>query len=195
MEKIKSYLLAGLITFIVIWFSVHSCQKQDIKQEARTVDSSSLFKQRIEAIQARGEAIKTKLHTDSLKTSLALQALKIENKNLRKKIKELRPDILVIADSMPIIRRWVDVGDSIDIVQTAEIDSLYKEKSRIWRSMNAIVFNRDEQIQLLTELVNHKEVISQDLRKKLRKERRKKTFFKVTTALGIVTALYLAIQD
>src|SRR6187551_3003566 len=98
MEKIKSYLLAGLITFIVIWFSIHSCQKQDIKTEVETFDSAILIKQQLAVIQAQGAKQLKQIKQDSLKTSLALQALKIENKNLRKKIKELRPDIVRIAD-------------------------------------------------------------------------------------------------
>src|SRR6478752_2914772 len=118
----------AIIAILIGALAITKCSKQKLKDEVKApFDSTAIFKSKLEAIQKQGEAIKTKLHTDSLKTSIALQALKIENKNLRKKIKELRPDIVRIADTIPILDTFIGLTDSLLAVQQSEIDTLRSE--------------------------------------------------------------------
>jgi len=193
-ERIKSIALLGLITFFVVYFSVNSCNRQAEKIESKTFDSTSIFKTKLEALQKQGETQAERLKSDSLKTSIALNALKRENKTLKKKLADMRPDITRIADSIPILDTFMGLTDSLDLVQEATIDTLENEKARIWKTMNGLVFNCKEQVQLLNELADHKEAVNNDLRKQVKRERRKKTMFKVISGFLVGVVVYLAVE-
>jgi len=195
MEGIKSAIILVLVTFLIIFFSVKSCQKSAEKVEVETFDSTIIIKQKLALIQAQGEKQLKQIKQDSLKTSIALQALKIENKNLRKKLADMRPDITRIADSIPVIEEWVSLSDSLDVVQEAELDTMRAEKIRTWKSFTSILENKDDQIKLYGNINTNITDINRYLSKQVRKERRRKTFWKVTTAISATAILYLAIHD
>ncbi len=195
-KRFKDFIMPVIIIGLIIALSVTKCQNQNLKDDVKApFDSTAIYKARLATLQAEAAKKVILSHLDSVRTAKELRAQSSEIKKLKKAIIPVRRSIQPLVDTVAIVAEYVVLTDSLISAIQAQNDTLSAEKTRIWRALSGINFNKDQQIQLLTELVNHKEVISQDLRKKLRKERRKKTFFKVTTALGIVGVLYMSVKD
>ncbi len=184
-----------IIAPLVIALCVTQCNRQAEKVEVRTFDSTAIFKSKLEAIQKQGAKQLTAARKDSIQAIKVIAGLQIENKILRQKLRPVRVEVEKIADTVAIVKRYLGIVDSLDRNQNEQIDSLTAQRNRIWGSLNQIVLNRNEQIQVLTELSDHQSVVNKDLRRQVRKERRRKTFFKITTGIAATLVLYLAIQD
>lgn len=145
-------------------------------------------------IQAQGEQQINKLKQDTAKTFIAIQALKHENKELRKRIVPVRKEVEQIADTVAIIKQYLGLTDSLDIVQEAEIDTLSAEKIRTWKSFNSILDNKDEQIKVALELNNHFDQLNQQLSKDVKYQRLRKNFWKYTAAVAVGGLIFSAVN-
>ena len=195
MEGIKSAIILVLVTFLIIFFSVRSCQKSAEKVEVSTVDSTGYFRDKLEAIQSRGESIKIAAHKDSIRTAKELQSLHSENKRLKRSLIPVRVEVEKIADTLAIVKQFLGLTDSLDNVQEAEADTLRAERIRNFKVFSNILSTKDEQQAIMRETISHLEALNKGLNKDLRRERRRKTFYKITTGIAATLVIYLAIQD
>jgi len=187
------YLPYLVIIGLVIALSVTQCSKQEIKTESHEAEYQAKINAKeaeLVTIQNREEELKKKLYTDSLKNSASLQSLKRENKALRKEIVTARANIQNVIDSIPEVDHFVDLTDSLDLIQEATIDTLQNQGARQWTAFNSVLSLEKEKNAVHKEINLHLESINSDLRKSVRKERNKKTFWKVATGIAVTGLIF-----
>ena len=188
----------AIIGVLIIALSVVTCSKQTIKEE----NHESELRQAIEVekrhsveLQNEGEALKQKIKQDSLKSKAVVIALESKIKVLTKEVKKSREIAQPEIDKSPALTEFVSDVDSLDIAQGAIIDSLKSYNVRQWRSFNSLLSIEQEKTQVQTELNSHFVDLNIQVSRQLKKERRKKTFFKITTGIIAGVLLYEVVTN
>jgi len=188
------YLPYLVIIGLVIALSVTQCQNQkhvsdiDVGELQRSVNAE---KKRVIDLSNSEQSLKRKIIEDSVKSSRVVVALKIENKNLRLEVKKAKNvHVTEIIDQNPDLDKFVDLQDSLIANLDATVDTLELQKVRTWKSFNQILSVSDEKFKASQQINLHLESINSDLRKSVRKERNKKTFWKVATGIAVTGLIF-----
>ena len=180
---------------LIIALCMVTCQKQKIKYEVKTVDSTGYFKTKMATIHARGEAIKIAAHKDSIRTAKELQSLQSENKRLKRSLIPVRVEVEKIADTLAIVKQFLGLTDSLDLIQEGELDTMRAERIRNFKVFSNILSTKDEQQAIMRETISHLEALNKGLSKDLRRERVKKTVWKVVSGVLVAVVVYVSVKD
>lgn len=183
MEGIKSGIIAGLVTFIVIFFSIRGCNRQEEKLESRTIDSTSIYKGRLAEIQAQGEARIKKWKSDSLEMKASAMVYKQAATKATKERDIARRNIQIIVDTIPEVKEFVRVDSLSDKLNRERIDALGLENVKITNDFLQIVHSRDEELKVSHEYTAHLQVVIVELKADLKRQIRRKFLWK---AIAIV---------
>lgn len=187
-----------IIVLLIAALSITQCSKQKFKavnHDSELIAAIGTEKKRIIDLENRGQQLIQKLKSDSLKNSASLRVLKRENKALRKEIVISRTNIQYVIDSIPAVDHFVDLTDSLDVIQEATIDSLENQGARQWTAFNSILSVEQEKFKASSELVKHFEEVNKDLEKRVKRERAKKTVWKIAAGLIGGALLYSSVSN
>lgn len=186
-----------IIIVLMVIISVNQCSKQSIKS-----DHEPELKQYIDAEKKRvidlfnqGEDLKRKLIDLSQKDSLSVMSLKLENKALRKEVSRSRVSIQYVIDSVPGVKKFVALTDSLDIIQEAMADTLESQKAIQWKSFNRILEISDQKFEASNKMAEDFEAMNKSLSKNIRKERTKKTVWKITAGILATAIIFQSVKS
>jgi heme exporter protein D len=124
-RPIIAVLILALLVMAFGW--LHSCEsKKDIVQQADVTQ----WRTRIERLQAdsiaaraRQDSILAKRSKDEANWKSRENGLKIENRNLDRKLAQARVTIAPVIDSMPQVKRYADLADSTIAARDSTINA------------------------------------------------------------------------
>ncbi len=177
---LKSVVILSLITFIIIFFSIRSCNKQEENFESKTIDSTSIYKGRLAEIQAQGEARIKKWKSDSLEMKASAMVYKQAATKAAKERDIARRNIQIVVDTIPEVKEFVRVDSLSDKLNRERIDALGLENVKITNDFLQIVHSRDEELKVSHEYTDHLQVVIVELKADLKREHRRKFFWKAT---------------
>jgi len=175
-----------IIIGLVIALSVSQCSRQKVQVESNDKVFEAVLKSdkaRINALEATSKALKLKLKEDSVKAIASQTKFVKEIKSLKVKLAYARTRVIPLLDSIPELDRFVDLSDSTISVQDARIDSLSAEKSEMWAKFNALIASAEEKNKVQIELNSHYQDLNKQLDKQIRRERTKKTAWKLVSGI------------
>lgn len=179
--------LVGLVVFLIL--SKEDSEKPaiikhetEIKQDTRRIDSLLL----------RQEELRLQLKTDSLKTIEAKKALKMRIATLEKKLSNVKQEVKPWLDSIPILKNYTDMQDSVISVQNSLIDSL-----ETWSSVERMKFRKlllasDEKFNAAIEINAHFRAIDQIRKKENRRLKKVNRLILVAVPVSFVAGVVLA---
>ncbi len=195
MEKIKTYIIAGLVLFLIVFFSVRSCQKQEIKQEVKTVDSTGFFKKQLATIQAQSEAKEKKWHEDSLKIKASEKRYERVAVKAQKERDVALEKIRDVADSMPEVKDFIEKDSVSDKIKTDRIREQEIEKVQITEDCRARLDAKDDEIKLTNDFKDYFKNQNVELRKDVKKQIRLKTVWKIVSGVLVAVIVYEVVTD
>ena len=184
-----------LIFPLIIALCVVTCQKQKIKYEVKTVDSTNYFKGKLNESLARGEVQRKDWQNDSLKMSERVERLNKTVSVVTKQRDEARKLVQEKINADPELKQFVHLDDSVDRLNLALIDTLTQDKREIIKSFSGMISTLEEQKQIMRETIDHLTALNKGLSKDLRRERRIKTVWKIVSGVLVAVVIYEAVQD
>lgn len=190
--KYLKFIPYAIIVILIIALCVSTCSKQEIKHD----NSEQVYREFINqkekelvVIQNREQELKEKLHTDSIKNKVSEIAFKREIKLLKFTVSELRKPVQQLIDSVPQLDAFVDAQDSLIHFQEGRIDTLTAQYYLRNIKMNGVITLTEAKFKASQEIRYNVEQLNFQLKKDVRKERRRKTAWKIAT--GILGALII----
>ena len=161
-----------------IGYQIHSAKKEQNNRLSDNLWFNHVIEQKRGEIRKADSVIRA---LDSLanvrraKDSLALNTLKTRNSNLSRKLADLRPEIQVIADTVPQLRRYLAVNDSLHQVKESTITHLELSHRAEIIDLSAIIDLKTKQIlneRAVSELLTDRNAtLEKDLAKSQRGKR------------------------
>lgn len=197
-QRVKSYILPAIIVILIIALSVTTCQKQKFKQIEHTSEyqrAISIEKARVVVLSNQAERLKADLYEQREKDSLSQIASNKEIRYWRGKAKATRVIVETVIADNPQLEEFVSNQDSLIATMDVFIDTLQDQKNNQWHDFNKLMAITDQKFKASQEINSHLETLNKDLSKRVRKERNKKTFFKIAAGLLAGAVLYQAIEN
>lgn len=187
-----------IIVGLIIALCVTQCSKQKVKldnHESELRQAIQVEKKRVIDLANREQTLIQKLNTDSVKSSRVVVALKIENKALRLEVKKAKTiRVVEIINENPELDKFIDLQDSLIANLDATVDTLELQKVRQWKSFSEILSVNDQKFAASQEINTHYVDLNESLYKSVRKERRRKTVWKIAAGILATGILYQSIQ-
>lgn len=189
LEKIKRYkklIMPIIIVGLVIALSVTQCQKQKLKHLDLTSQYQSAInieKARVVVLSNQAERLKADLYEQREKDSLSQISSNKEIRYWRGKAKATRVIVETVIKENPQLEEFVSAQDSLISKMDVFIDTLQDQKADQWRDFNTLLAITDQKFQASGEINKHLESINKDLHKRVRRERSKKTFYKIAAGV------------
>jgi hypothetical protein len=189
-----------LIIVCLIFFILWQRSQSKIQQLERSQDNK-LHQQRIEAKDTEIRTLAGQILTLTQKSgirraddSLALKRKETAIATLSHKLAEKRHPIQVMADTIQPLRDYLILSDSLLAAKDTLIHEMTLRHSAQVVELDRIIDLQTQQI--MAESVKTKlwEEVAVKTEKDYNKERRKKGFFKVTTAVAVGLCLFLAVK-
>lgn len=187
-----------IIVGLIIALSVTTCSKQKLVIDNHESELKANINQKeneLVAIQNRGEAKKFQWHKDSLEMKASENRFKQVAKKATKERDKARAKIQYLYDSIPEVKEFVDADSVSDQINLDRIREIGLEKISIVKSFDSMLSNKDEQLKVCGDLRLHVEQLNFQLKKDVRKERRRKTVWKVAASVLAVGILYQSINN
>jgi hypothetical protein len=185
----------ALIIVAMGFFIAWQCSSAKVQRLERSQDNK-LHQQRISQLQAESLkadslvlTIKERLSASRAKDSVQLAGLKQANSKLTRKLTDLRPPIVVMSDSVPLLKQFIQVTDSLLTQKDLIITHLEMSHSAEVVDLEAIIKAREDQILVEATKGHLWEEVAVKVEKEANQQRRRKGFWKVTSAVlagGIV---------
>jgi len=154
----------------------------EIKQDTRRIDSLLL----------RQEELRLQLREDSLKSIEAKKAFKMRIATLEKKLVVLRDEVKPILDSIPILKIYTDMQDSVISVQKNRINELEKGELRDQETFNSLLLASEEKFNASIEINSHYKKIDDIRKKDNRRLKKVNRLLLVAVPVGFVGGVLLA---
>jgi hypothetical protein len=191
---------AWLIIVALIFFILWQGSQSKIAQLER-MDGNRLAQQRIENLTrqaktagARADSLRASFNNRHTSDSLALSGLKMRNSTMSKKLAELRHPIVVMSDSVPLLKQFIQVTDSLLTQKDLIITHLELSHAAEVVDLEAIIKAREDQILVEATKGHLWEEVAVKTEKDYNKERRRKGFWKGCTAVAVGLCLFLAVK-
>jgi DNA-directed RNA polymerase beta subunit len=158
------FILIAVLLAVIVWLILTRPDTEkpaiikhetEIKQDTRRIDSLLL----------RQEELRLQLREDSLKSIEAKKAFKMRIATLEKKLAMVKTEVQPWLDSIPILKTYTDMQDSVISVQNSRIDSLETERSIERMKFKRLLLAGDEKFNAAIEINSHFKAID-DIRKK-----------------------------
>jgi hypothetical protein len=186
------------VFFMVLWFT-GSCDKPTTKPS-----DNELWRQKVTALTATIDekdsiiqAISQKRHIDSVKHLKVTTGLQMREKALVAKLKAANADIKEIADSLPKVKRYVELADSTIAVKDSlymnEVHHNFMNEKSYQKQIAEMGEKNVQQIQISNKLTTVVTDLEDKNFKLARKLERKKTGNRILLGIGGGLAAALAI--
>ncbi len=181
-----------IIIGLVIALSVTQCSKQKVvldNHEAELKEAINNEKARVIDLQNREQNLKHQLKQDSIKNKSSEISYKREIKALKFTVSELRKPVQQLIDSVPQLDAFVDAQDSVIHFQEGRIDTLTAQYYLRNLKLQGVITLTESKFEASQQINTHYQQLNESLYKQVRKERRKKTIWKIvagTLAAGII---------
>jgi len=189
MKRLTKVLVIVGIIGIVSAILISKCSRDRIPIGRKTIDSTSFYKGQISQIQAQGEAKLKRWRNDSLSMESEKQRYVKQITVVTKQRDRARQIAQHFIDSIPEVKQFVMLDDSVDQINLDRIQDLELDKIKITTSFFDILHSKDEEIKVSKELTVHLESTISELTRDLKKMGLKRTFWKwvaIITAAGLV---------
>jgi len=177
-------LLVGIIAYL-FWPAPKQTNPDIIKHETEI----SKERQLIDSLLLQEELLRLKLKEDSLKNVLRQAAYKREIQVLKKKLSETRPEVQPYLDSIPVLKQFVAIQDSIIHKQDSEIDNLNAENLAQRKHFESLLKVADEKFNAATEINDHFKAINDIQDRQNKKMRKINAILKVSIPAAFVVGL------
>lgn len=154
-------------------------------------DSIAIKRRQIDSLLLKGEQLRLRLESDSIKSIEAQKAFKMRVATLTQKLTEKRPEIEPLLDSIPKLAEFVLLQDSIIDVQAVRIDSLEAQKARQWKDFNKLLDVEQEKFQASSEINLHLTEIAEHYSEENKKLKRQNRILKVSVGVAFVSGILI----
>jgi len=194
-KKYFKFIPYAIIVALLIALSVTQCSKQKLKDQVTAPpDSTNYFNGKLASIQADGEALKQKWVKDSLEIKASEIKYKRVASKATKERDQARAKIQYLYDSIPEVKEFVQLDSVSDKINLDRIGELEFDQAKIISEFNERLSNKDDQIKLCGELTDHYVDVNQYLKKQVKKERRRKTIWKIAAGAFAAGLLYQSVN-
>ena len=184
-----------IIIVLIVIVSVQSCHKQTIKQSINIPDSTAYYKGKLLAKERESDRLKEKWSIDSLEMkSSEIEYKQLAAKNAKERDKA-RQNIQNIVNTVPEVKKFVEVDSLSDKATTDRVKELELEKVQMTTSFFDMLHAKDEELQVSKELIQHQGVVIVELNDEVKKQRRGKTTWKIITGLVGAVLLYEVVTN
>jgi len=194
-EPIAWLIIVALI-FFILWQ-----RSEGKRQQAERITDNRLHQQRISQLQAKSlkadslvSTIRSKVAKDRAKDSVVLKGLQMRNSTLTRKLTDLRPPVVVMSDSVPLLKQFIQVTDSLLTQKDQIITQLELSHSAEVVDLEAIIKAREDQILVEATKGHLWEEVAVKNERDYNKERRRKGFWKTSAAILAGGVLFLTIS-
>lgn len=201
MENIKRFgkiIPYIIIVLLVCMLGITQCQKHKARVINYDMDLKHAInreKARVIEMRNREVALIEKIKQDRLKNSASASTYKSQIKALKREIAKVRIVVDIIADTIPSLEVFLSLNDSLISAQEGRIDSLSLEKIRMYNNFNLLLTASNEKFKASNELVKHYEQLNKDLERRVRRERFRKTAWKVASGILAAGIIYQVINN
>ena len=191
-KGVKSYILPAIIVVLIIALSVTQCQKQKFKQIDHTSEyqrAISIEKAMVVVLSNQAERLMEELYEQHEKDSVSVIAYNKEISYWRGKAKSTRVIVKTVIAENPQLEEFVSNQDSLIETMDVFIDTLQDQKADQWQNFNRLLAVTDQKFQASQEINTNLEALNKDLNKRVKRERAKKSAWKIvagTLAAGII---------
>lgn len=198
MEKVKSYIIFGLITALVIILSVHRCSKQEAELSGITGQLESKInakEKELVSLRNDGEEKRIQWHKDSLEIIARSERFKQVATKATKERDIARAKIQEIVNTVPAVKEFVEKDSLSDQINIDRIRELGIENVSIQTSYESRLSKKDEQLKVMQGIIHDLEETNAILSKQVRKERNKKTFYKIVSGIAIGGLIFASFNN
>jgi len=195
-EPFAWLIIVGLI-FFILWQ-----RSEGKRQQMERSQDNKLHQQRISQLQAKSLkadslvlTIRSKVAKDRAKDSVVLKGLQMRNSTLTRKLTDLRPPVVVMSDSVPLLKQFIQVTDSLLTQKDLIITQLELSHAAEVVDLEAIIKAREDQILVEATKGHLWEEVAVKTEKDYNKERRKKGLWRTTAAILAGGVLFLTLQN
>jgi len=154
----------------------------EIKQDTRRIDSLLL----------RQEELRLQLREDSLKSIESKKAFKMRIATLEKKLAMVKTEVQPWLDSIPILKTYTDLQDSVISVQKNRINELENDVIKAQDTFNHLILASDEKFNAAIEINSHYRAIEQIRKKDNRRLKKANRLLLVAVPVAFVGGVLLA---
>jgi len=154
MVKKALLILIAVLLAVIVWLIL---SRPDTEKPAIIKHETGITKERatIDSLLLQEELLRLQLKEDSQKTKLRIAVLNGQIHGLKKELQQLRPEVQVYLDSIPVLNEFVGLQDSVISAQGSILDSL-----QTWQSIERMKFKRlllagDEKFNAAIEINSH----------------------------------------
>lgn len=193
MVKYFKFIPWVIIIVLLSVMSIYKCSR-DTHVE-KPFDSTSIFKARLAESIAREDEQKKEWKNDSIKMETRVQRLNKTVSVITKQRDHARKIAQIFIDSIPEVKQFVALDDSVDRINLAIIDTLKQDKREMGIDFRNMVLTKENQKKILHELVLHLEATNIELGKKVKRERLKKTFWQVAAGIAVTGLVFSSFNN
>lgn len=180
-----------IVIYILLLFIGHLCTRPEqkdpvIEKHYIEIDRGQ---HRVDSVAELLKASEKKRKVDSAKAVVREKAFVKKIASYEKKEVELRPEIEAMADSVPILKEYIAVRDSMNVEYKKRISELNVEKFELKHEFDLELKMHDGKFKAQEEMTEHFKEVADIYRKKYKKTKRANTWLKIgLVALAVVAA-------
>lgn len=198
-KKAIKYIVIVAALGILASAGISTCtRKVELKEagnEAVLKSEINRNKAELVVLQNREQTLKERVKQDSVKAIASQNAFKREISKLKIKLAQARQPVQVLIDSVPALDLFVDLQDSTIKLQGDRIDTLELQKLKLFKAFNNLILLSDEKYKIQLDLNKHHQNYVAQLKKQVKRERNKKTFWKITAMVLTGGVVYVSVKD
>lgn len=156
--------------------------ENEIKQDTRRIDSLLL----------RQEELRLQLRKDSIEMKSREKAHRIRVAALEKKLSVIKSEVQPLIDSIPILKTYTDLQDSVINVQKNRINELENGIIVNQETFNAMILASDEKFNASVEINSHMKAINEIRKKDNRRLKKANRLLMVAIPTAFVGGVVLA---
>ena len=193
-SKVTVVLLSA-ITFLTLWIVVAECSRPTPVDPLRIAaeERAEMFKAQLDSAVKAGKAIAKVAEERRVKDSVERRALKLKSEGWERKYREVKPVVVMMADTNEILKQFLALDDSLHAAKGEEIAQLERVNIAQAKVIDELVINQDAINRAHTMLTSQKDAIIAEQDRTIKRQNKKIRFLKVMVPVVIAKAVILLI--
>lgn len=190
------FLLAVMaVLLFLLWQTNRELERYRVADNRRAQEAIAEYKFIAERAEHRGDSLSRAFVETHTRDSLALRAVKIDNKAKSKRVVDLRPTVQPLIDSIADLKTFVNAYDSLLAGKNQEIREL--ESRHIGQILDLQAILKEKTSQIMAQIAINESLgqAHTNLETDLKKQKRKTGFWKVTTGILVGGVIYLSLKE
>lgn len=190
-----TWVLLAVIIGLCIWIYVAEFSRPTVIDPRRTEAEQrvKVLTSRLDSAFKAGKEQRQKEYGRRVKDSVERKALKSKSEGWEKRYKELKPVIVIMADTSAILKEFLTVDDSLHAAKGEEIAKLEEVNRMQEKAYDDLVINCDAENRIHAQLMEEKDAIIAIQDKTIKKQGRVIKFLKVMLPTGVVVTLVVVL--